>query len=95
MSYCTSLADAHCDSTGPRHVDFQLASQSANKTSPAVNQMSSFDCHVRPTVVSMPQTLNQTSDYSGMDSDVAESGVVQSFSSSVYVGRCFRAGGLC
>ena len=33
----------------------------------------------RPTITSMPQTLNQTSDYSGMDSAVAESGVVRSF----------------
>ena len=58
---------------------FPLASQIANQVSPAINQMSSFDSHVRPTIVSMPQTVDQTSDYSGMDSAVAVSGVVQRF----------------
>ena len=75
----SSLTDAHYDSAGPSHVGFPLASQSANQVSPAINQMSSFDSHVRPTIVSMPQTVNQMSDYFGMDSAVAESGVVQSF----------------
>ena len=75
----SSLADAHYDSAGPSHVGFPLASQSANQVSPAINQMSSFDSHVRPTIVSMPQTVNQMSDYFGKDSAVAESGIVQSF----------------
>ena len=75
----SSLADAHYDSAGPRHVGFPLASQSANQVSPVINQMSSFDSHLRPTIVSMSRTVNQTSDYFGMGSAVAESGVVQSF----------------
>ena len=41
--------------------------------------MCSFDSHVRPAIVSMQQTVNQTLDYCAMDSAVVESGVVQSF----------------